>query len=192
LGVPMGAPVATQTVSGPVVQEEVAPRGGPSPATDPLADLGPLLAAVAQRDRDSAEFTADRIDAGQKFLDDFASVCETEVRPAMDAALERLRQLGGGGLLEVHPGGEPRFRSPGLTLWMSLKGEMVGEPRQDRYPYLQLEADPERRKVQVDEGDRWRGAGGNSSGRVATWDVADVTRQRVTEELLAVARRAAH
>jgi hypothetical protein len=188
----MGAPSATQAVSSPVVPADVDLSGGPSAATDPLAGFGPLLAAVAQRDRDSADFTADQLDAGQKFLDDFATVSEREMRPAMDAVLERLRQLGGGGLLEQHVGGEARFRSPRLTLWMSLKGEMVGEPRQDRYPYLQLEADVDRRKVQVDEGDMWRGAGGNSSGRVATWDIADVTRERVTEELLAVARRAAH
>jgi hypothetical protein len=36
---------------------------------------------------------------------------------------------------------------------MSLKGEIVGEPHLDRCPYLQLEADLETLKVQVDEGD---------------------------------------
>jgi len=75
---------------------------------------------------------------------------------------------------------------------MSLKGEVVGEPRLDRYPYLLLEADVEGRKVQVDEGDMWRGAGGNTSGRIGTWEISDLTRKRVTEELLAIARRAAH
>jgi hypothetical protein len=135
--------------------------------------------------------TADWLQAGQKFLDDFAAACETEVRPAMEAVLERLRELGGGGLVEEHPGGEARFPKPRIALWMSLKGELVGEPRLDRYPYLQLEADPEGRKVQVDEGDMWRGAGGHSSGRVGAWDVAGLTRRRVTEELLAIARRAA-
>jgi hypothetical protein len=165
-----------------------------SPATtptDPLGDFGPLLAAVAQRDRDSEDLTADRIEAGQKFLDDFATACATEVRPAMDAVLERLRQSGGGGLVEVRSGGEARFRDPRLTLWISLKGEISGEPRLDRYPYLQFEADVEKRKVQVDEGDMWRGAGGHSSGRAGTWDVAELTRDRVIRELLAIARRAA-
>ena len=91
----------------------------------------------------------------------------------MDAVVERLRQLGGDGLVEEHPGGEARFRSPRLALWMSLKGEIVDEPRLDRYPYLLLEADVEGRKVQVDEGDMWRGAGGNTSRRVGAWDVSE-------------------
>jgi hypothetical protein len=164
---------------------------GPSPATDPLEGFGPLLAAVAQKDRDSDELTAGRLEAGQKFLEDFTAACATEVHPAMDAVLERLRQLGGGGLVEEHPGGEARFPSPRLTLWISLKGEMEGEPRPDRYPYLQLEADVERRKVQVDEGDMWRGAGGHSSGRAGAWDVAELTRDRITRELLAIVGRAA-
>jgi hypothetical protein len=169
------------------VRVEVATLAGDN---DPLAALGPLVAAVAESDRRSSELTADRREAGRKFLEDFATACETEVKPAMKAVLERLSQLGGGGLIEEHPGGEARFRNPRLGLWMSLKGEIVGEPHLDRYPYLQLEADVEALKVQVDEGDMWRGAGGNRTGRAATWDLADLTRRRVTEELLAVAQRA--
>ena len=163
----------------------------PAGESDPLAALGPIVAAVEESDRRSSELTADRREAGQKFLEDFATACETEVKPAMKAVLERLSQLGGGGLIEEHPGGEARFRNPRLGLWMSLKGEIVGEPHLDRYPYLQLEADVETLKVQVDEGDMWRGAGGNSTGRAGTWDLADLTGRRVTEELLAVAQRAA-
>ncbi len=170
------------------VRVEVATPAGES---DPLAALGPIVAAVEESDRRSSELTADRREAGQKFLEDFATACETEVKPAMKAVLERLSQLGGGGLIEEHPGGEARFRNPRLGLWMSLKGEIVGEPHLDRYPYLQLEADVETLKVQVDEGDMWRGAGGNSTGRAGTWDLADLTCRRVTEELLAVAQRAA-
>jgi hypothetical protein len=158
---------------------------------DPLAALGPIVAAVAESDRRSSELTADRREAGQKFLADFAKACQTEIKPAMEAVLERLSQLGGGGLIEEHPGGEARFRHPRLALWMSLKGEIVGEPHLDRYPYLQLEADVETLKVQVDEGDMWRGAGGNSTGRAGTWEMSDLTGRRVTEELLAVAQRAA-
>ncbi len=188
----MGTPSANSTVASPVRPAGVAEGTGLSTASDPLAGFGPILAAVAQRDRSAAEVSADRLDAGRKFLDDFATACETEVRPAMDAVLERLRQLGGDGLVEEHPGGEARFRSPRVALWMSLKGEIVGEPRLDRYPYLLLEADVEGRKVQVYEGDMWRGAGGNTSRRVGAWEVSDLTRQRVTEALLAIARRAAH
>jgi hypothetical protein len=187
----MGSPLATPTPARAIDLPLPGDGAGPAPATDPLEAFGPLLAAVAQKDRDSDELTADRLEAGQKFLEDFAAACATEVRPAMEAVLERLRQLGGGGLVEEHPGGEARFHNPRLALWMSLKGEIVGEPRLDRYPYLQLEADVEKRKVQVDEGDMWRGAGGHSSGRVGAWDVAELTGDRITKELLAVAGRAA-
>jgi hypothetical protein len=185
----MGAPSANSTTPSPVRPADVA---GLSTVADPLAGFGPILAAVAQRDRDAADAGADRLDARRKFLDDFTAACQTEVRPAMDAVVERLRQLGGDGLVEEHPGGEARFRSPRLALWMSLKGRIVDEPRLDRYPYLLLEADVEGLKVQVDEGDMWGGAGGNTSRRVGAWEVSELTRQRVTEELLAIARRAAH
>ena len=188
----MGAPSANSTAPSPVGPADIAQSVVTSTASDPLAGFGPILAAVAQRDDNAAEVSADRFDAGRKFLDDFATACAREVRPAMDAVVERLRQLGGDGLVEEHPGGEARFRSPRLALWMSLKGEIVDEPRLDRYPYLLLEADVEGRKVQVDEGDMWRGAGGNTSRRVGAWDVSELTRQRVTEALLAIARRAAH
>ena len=185
----MGSPSATPTASGTVdlsrpSEEEVA-------TSDTLDGFGPVLAAVAQRDHDSDELTADRLEAGHKFLEDFAAACAAEVRPAMDAVVSRLQQLGGGGVVEEHTGNEVRVRNPRVTLWMSLKGEIVGEPRLDRYPYLQLEADVERRKVQVDEGDMWRGAGGHSSGRVAAWDLSELTGDKVTKELLAIARRAA-
>jgi hypothetical protein len=188
------------TLSRPVDETGFAEGGGVPVTTggsgtaahdDPLAALGPIVAAVAESDRRSSALTADRREAAQRFLEDFATACETEVKPAMAAVLERLCQLGGGGLIEQHPGGEARFRNPRLALWMSLKGDIVGEPHLDRYPYLQLEADVEALKVQVDEGDMWRGAGGNSTGRAGTWDIVDLTRRRVTEELLAVARRAA-
>jgi hypothetical protein len=36
----------------------------------------------------------------------------------------------------------------------------------------------------------WRGSGGHGSGRVAAWDVNELTRDRVINELLAIARRA--
>jgi hypothetical protein len=186
----MGSPSETRAGPGTVDLTRVGEVPGPTTATDPLEGFGPVLAAVAQRDLDSEVRTADRVEAGQKFLDDFAAACTAEVRPAMTAVLDRLRQLGGGGLVEEHSGNEARFRNPCITLWMSLKGEITGEPRLDRHPYLQLEADVDRRKVQVDEGDMWRGSGGHSSGRVAAWEVGELTRERVINELLAVARRA--
>jgi hypothetical protein len=193
----MGAPIATPTTSPSLDPTDMAEGEGPRPAVsatatadEVLAAFGPVLAAVAQRDRDSAELSAERLEVGQKFLADFASACEAEVKPAMNAVLQRLRQLGGDALVEEHPGGEARFTKPRIALWMSLEGE-VGVPRLDRHPYLLLEADAEARKVQVDEGDKWRGAGGNSSGRAGTWEVSELTGERVLRELLAIVQRAA-
>jgi hypothetical protein len=149
------------------------------------------LAAVARRDRESGEAATARAELRQKFLDDFSKACVQEVRPAMSAVLKRLQQLGGDGIIEEHPGGEARFPRPRITLWMSLKDKIVGEPRLDRHPYLLFDADVESQKVEVNEGDMWRGAGGNFSGSVGMWDVTELTHDRVTNELLSIARRAA-
>jgi hypothetical protein len=196
-GDPMGAPIATPGTRRGMGPAGTSEDGGPgvtvattATADEVLAAFGPLLAAVAQRDRDSAELSAETQAAGQKLLADFAKACETEVKPAMNAVRQRLRQLGGDALIEEHPGGEARYTKPRIALWMSLEGE-VGVPRLDRYPYLLLEVDVEERKVQVDEGDMWKGAGGNSSGRAGKWEVSDLTADRVLRELLAIAQRAA-
>jgi len=189
----MGAPNATSAASRPIGEASSREGEGLGPtavADDVLAAFGPLVAAVAQRDRDSAEVGAERLAAREKFLADFATACETEVKPAMNAVRQRLRDLGGDALVEEHPGGEARFAKPRIALWMSFEGE-VGLPRLDRHPYLLFEADDEERKVQVDEGDMWRGAGGNSSGRAGKWEVSELTQDRVTRELLAIARQAA-
>lgn len=105
----MGSPSATPTASGAIDLTHPGAGAGEPTVTDLLEGFGPLLEAVAQRDHDSDEITADRIEAGQKFLEDFATACATEVRPAMEAVLERLRQFGGDGLVEERSGGEVRF-----------------------------------------------------------------------------------
>ena len=185
-GVPSDAQL-TSCLVGP--SEEGAGYGRPV-GTDPLAALGPILAAVAQWDRESAELANERAEVAQKFLDEFAMRCVNEVRPAMRAVLQRLQQLGGDGLIEEHPGGEARFQKPRIALWMSLKDQIPREPRLDRYPYLLLEADVSSRTVQVDEGNMWRGAGGNFSGRVGTWQLTELTHERIANELVAICSQA--
>ncbi len=191
--------VATPATGVPPEVEVTSRAGGPAGAgaangrpvgTDPLAELGPILATVAQRDRESAELATERAELAQKFLDEFAQACVNEVRPAMRAVLQRLQQLGGDALIEEHPGGEARFQKPRIALWMSLKDQIAGEPRLDRYPYLLLEADVESRTIQVDEGNMWRGAGGNFSGRVGAWELTELTHDRIAKELVAVCRQA--
>jgi hypothetical protein len=131
------------------------------------------------------------LEGRQAFFDEFHRVCESEVRPAMRAVLDRLRREGGDGLIEEHPGGEPRFATPRLTLWMSLQGPIEGAPRQDRNPYLQLEAAGSGRVIRVSEGDSWRGGGAGHSGAAGTWKPSDVTHATVLQELAHIVRRSA-
>jgi hypothetical protein len=146
---------------------------------------------LKERDVQSAESAAHVLENRQAFFDAFHEVCSTEVRPAMQAVLDRLAQEGGGGLIEEHPGGEARVSTPRLTLWMSLQGTIEGAPRLDRNPYLQVDADVTDRVIRLTEGDSWRGGGAGHSGPAGTWKPADVTRELVTRELLGIIGRAA-
>lgn len=74
---------------------------------------------------------------------------------------------------------------------MSLEGEIVGDPRSDREPYLQLEANVSSRDIEISERDMWRGAGGKHSGPLGHWQLSELTQERVIQELLAIARRSA-
>ena len=185
-----GVPSGVQLASHPDGPAEGGAANGRPIGTDPLAALGPILTTVAQRDRESAELATERAELAQKFLDEFAKACVNEVRPAMRAVLQRLQQLGGDGRIEEHPGGEARFQKPRIALWMSLKDQIPGEPRLDRYPYLLLEADVSSRTIQVDEGNMWRGAGGNFSGRVGAWELTELTYERIAKELVAICSQA--
>ncbi len=161
-------------------------------AADPLVEIESILAALNREDQLSAESASRSLQARQDFFDEFHAVCRTEVRPAMEAVLERLRQYGGDGLIEEHPGGEARVSTPRLTLWMSLQGEISGAPRLDRHPYLQLDADVDNGMIRLTEGDNWQGHGTSHGGSAGNWKPADVTRALVIEELLGIVRRSAH
>ena len=137
---------------------------GKPTAFGPLAEIDAIVARVALKNREAAESSARTVDEREEFISAFRTACQTELRPAMQAVLERLQSAGGGGVIEEHPGGEPRFPAPRLTLWMSLAGEITGTPRVDRCPYLEIEADVAKRRAQVSEGDMWRGGGGAAAG----------------------------
>jgi hypothetical protein len=187
----MGTPAPSPTVSSANGSTDI-PDGAPAPSgADPLADLEPIFMALTKRNRQSAEHSAEVIDAQKQFLDEFARVCTTEIRPAMETVLERIRHFGGGGMIEEHPGGEPRVPNPRLTMWISLDGEIVGTPRPDRHAYLELDAEVVPLTVSVSEGDMWLGAGGCRSGRIAEWQMSDLNAGRVTAELMGIVRRAA-
>lgn len=156
-----------------------------------LSGFDDVLAEVSEHDREELQHDEKERRERAAFLDVFHEVCRSQVRPAMEAVADRLAVHGGGGAIEEHPGGEPRFQHPSLVLWMSLEGPIAGEPRADREPYLKLEANVPGRNVEISEGDIWRGAGGKRSGPVGTWELSEATGDRVVRELLAIARRAA-
>jgi hypothetical protein len=172
---------------------ETQTSAGASPVAtenDPLSEIDDLM----QKRRDdqqasairSAQLTAER----SEFSTQFARVCQEQIRPAMDAIIERLRHNGGDAVIEEHHADLGRHHDHRLTMWMSLHGQIVGTPRQDRHPYLQLDADVAKRNVTVSEGDVWEGHGGNRSGKIGQWLLSEITTSRVTEEILAVLRRA--
>src|ERR1700733_7274761 len=116
----MGAPTSSKHPA--VLPNPIGAVAAPADG-DPLAGFDTIVAKVAQTDRDSAETSAHHLDEQHKFLVAFQTVCQREVRPAMEAVLARLKGDGGGGLIEEHAGSGARVRQPRLVLWMSLEGE---------------------------------------------------------------------
>ena len=72
---------------------------------------------------------------------------------------------------------------------MSLEGEIPAEPRQDRDPFLQLDADVARRRVDVWEGDMWQGQG--ISQQTVPWQLSEMSPANVTERIIGILERAA-
>lgn len=156
---------------------------------DALDQIDSVLVDLAERDRSSAAAVTSMVDAQQVFLADFARTCQDEIRPAMEAVLDRLSAGGGGGRIEEHPGGATPLLVRRITLWMSLQGDIVGPARSDRHPYLQFDADPVEQEVRVTEGDMWGGSGAGRSGPAGTWPSSEITREHVITELVAILRR---
>jgi hypothetical protein len=159
---------------------------------DPLAEIDKLMRTQRDEDQESADRAAQVLADRSEFSDEFARVCDVQVRPAMEAVIERLRQNGGGGVIEERAEDLARNQAHRLTLWMSFSGEIVGTPRPDRHPYLQLDATVAKRVVTVSEGDMWQGRGGGRSGKAGEWKLSEITAALVTETILEVIRRAFH
>jgi len=157
--------------------------------TDLLEQVDEVFRVRAQQLQASAEQQARAGSTQARLHDDVAALCTQEIRAAMEAFLVRLRTNGGGGLLEERAGIAGTGVAPRMRLWMSLSGEILGRPRQDRNPYLQLDFEMTTRQITVAEGDMWQGHG--AAGRVGAWDVSEVTNVLVTRALLAVLQRAA-
>jgi hypothetical protein len=134
--------------------------------------------AAAEEEQNEAE--------RDEFLERFGRLVDTVVLPAMESVLARLRANGGGGRIEQDD--EERLHRPRVTLWMSMDGEITGSPRQDRHPFMQLDADTPTRRVEVREGDMVNQQG--ASRAAAPWTLDEITPERVTERIIAILRRA--
>jgi hypothetical protein len=156
---------------------------------DALAEVDQIFEIRSRGLSHSAESQAREDIERTRLYEEFSSLSTDVIRPAMQAFLERVRMNGGGGLLEVRDGVQEAGVSPRIRLWLSLSGELIGRPRQDQHPYLQLDFDLAQQLVNVAEGDMWKGHG--ASGPVGSWIVSEITDAVVTESLLGILRRAA-
>ena len=160
-----------------------------TPTTDLLAEVDQIFEMRSRTVSQSAERQSRADTEDIRLREEFASVCAGEIRPAMQAFLDRLRLNGGGGLLEEREGVAGAGVSPRVRLWMSLSGELIGRPRRDQHPYLQIDFDVTHKRVSVEEGDVWKGHG--TSGPAGAWVPSEITGDTVTKALLGVLRRAA-
>jgi len=119
----------------------------------PLADIDRLMPKRRDDEQRSADQMAQLVTDRSEFSTELETVCEEQVRPAMEAIIDRLRRNGGDGVIVERPEDGRLKHDHRFALWMSLDGEITGAPREDRLPYLQLEADVDKRLVTVSEGD---------------------------------------
>jgi hypothetical protein len=159
------------------------------PSADLLDEVDQIFEMRSQGLDHSAERQSQADSERTRLQEEFSAVCGEEIRPAMQAFLARLRMNGGGGLLEEREGVQGAGVAPRVRLWMSLSGEIIGRPRRDQHPYLQLDFDIIKKRVIVAEGDVWKGHG--TSGRVGTWNAPEITGDMVLRSLLGVLKRAA-
>ncbi|MDQ6837717.1 MAG: hypothetical protein M3137_05085 [Actinomycetota bacterium] len=158
---------------------------------DPLAEIDRIMGMMLAEDQQAVEETARLSAERSEFAIEFTRACKQHVRPPMDAIIGRLRDNGGGGVIVERPEDLSSHHWHRLTLWMSLSGEIAGTPRPDRHPFLQLDADVNKRAVRVSEGDMWRGHGGNRSGPAGQWTLAEMTADLVGRTAVDILRRSA-
>jgi hypothetical protein len=154
---------------------------------DQLVEIDHIVQKWLEDRREADALRAQHDDELAAFSAEFSTLCETLVRPSMEAVIQRLRANGGGGVVTERPADASRKFAHRLTLWMSLSGEIVGTPRPDRNPYLQLDADVNTETVEVWEGDMWMGHG--SSRQVTRWKLSEITEAVLIKEALEILRR---
>jgi|GEM_PF-89426 len=155
--------------------------------SDPIEAIDEIAGGWSERHHDEADRNARAAVEREQFLQDFESTGDSVIPPAMQAAADRLKRDGGGGAVEVHLGVGPH--GPRIILWMALDGPVSEKPREDRNPYLRIEADVPHRKVAIWEGDMWDNKGG--SGPSTRLDLAEISAAGITKRVLEIFRRAA-
>jgi hypothetical protein len=158
---------------------------------DPLAQIDEIERSWIDGERHRAEEAERVVAASSAFSADFTRRFEDDVRPAMEAIIERLQADGGGGVILERAADESRHFTHRFTLWLSLLGEIKGIPREDRYPYLRLDADVDKRCVEVWEGDLWRNRRGGTSRKVAVWTLQEMDGPHAEREAIEILRRSA-
>jgi hypothetical protein len=160
-------------------------------ADDRLAEIDHITEEWRDDQQELVELNEHREALRLQFDEEFTCACEQRVRPAMERIIERLRRDGGDGLIVERPADTRFHHTHRLILWMSLSGEVGDAPRQDRHPYLQLDADVALQTVKISEGDMWQGHGGNSSGEVGKRPLSEVDANFVIDETVAILARSA-
>ncbi len=130
----------------------------PTPGGDLLAEVDHIFAMRSRALTQSGEQQSQFDSAELRRHEEFSSVCTDIVRPAMQAFLERLCANGGGGLVEERSGVPGAGVAPRIRLWMSLSGDLIGRPRRDQHPYLQLDFDAAKQQVNLVESDAAEGS----------------------------------
>jgi hypothetical protein len=152
-----------------------------------LVPIDDLMGLWSSRQREFTEYQAQMRTERAAFIRDASEIMRRIVHPALEDFVERLTRDGGGGHLEERPcDTHHAFR---LTLWMSLDGEVGTPAHQDGNPYLQLDVDVANRQIKVWEGDMWQKQG--CSRAVDPWRLDRITAQTVTDQAIAILRRAA-
>jgi hypothetical protein len=165
----------------------------PSVDPEPLAEIDEVLAEMMHNSLLAASYLAERAaherDARQQFFDDFETTCDQIVRPVMQEVRERLQRNGGGAIIDGRAGGDGPVLNPRLTMWMSLDGDILDGPQPEQHPRLQFEADVTRTQVHISESGTRSSAGSDNADLKLTWQLSEVTRDRVARELLAILQR---
>jgi hypothetical protein len=182
--VPTGAAgkLANPSPGGPAGSSD----GEANVATSELIEIDEIVDHWSHLRQQSAEERAGAEIEREHFLQEFRDITRSVVRPTMEVAIERLKKDGGGGLIEEHTMGS--LHKPRVTLWMSMEGEIEGSPRQDLNPFLQLDADPVRRRIDVWEGDMVENQG--TSRATSPWELSELTPETVMDRIVHILRRA--